>query len=178
MSWTAIDPGIPAPIVAGEAAQRVWVDMKRQTDHSVAECAYAAQGSTIEIHDNGPAGNLRFLGRSGLMLQDPSADELSALFGVAVGTEASCSYDRIISPPGSAPTCTSTHETISNHVVQTTPAQTLSYAEAAEITVPNGKFAVLWSTRTAQTLTTAPMICDCAGQLSAVEFFASRTASP
>ena len=173
MLWIA-GPSDPAPVATTQPL-RVWVEMKRQTDHSVPECAGVTQGGSIQIRDDGPTGVLRFMARTGFLLDDPTADELTDLFGVEVDAETTCTFD-VTAEPGTA--CTSTRETVHDHLVHTTPPQTVPAGTTVQIDTPKGAFGVFWASRTTETVASGQMLCNCAQQLPALGFIASRFASP
>lgn len=164
------DGTIPPPIAPGAADQRVWAEMKRYTVAAADSMCGATDVQTMDLRDSA-GGNILFMALQTPGLPELTDADLLPLFGVGANTVPSCSYQTIEG-------CTSRTETLNDHVLQTSPPQTVHYGQPAQVTTPNGSFSVIWYSRSEQTV--APVTaCTCsavAGQT--VAFAAARTAPP
>ena len=166
----AADPAIISPIPADGPDRRVWAEMKRYSSVGSDKMCSLVDVETMELRES-EGGTILYMALQAPTLPELTADDLIPLFGVSADTVPSCSYETIEG-------CTTMRETLNDHVLQTTPPQTVPYGQPAQVTTPNGTFSVIWYSRSEQALgpVTACTCSGVAGQM--VAFVASRTTAP
>jgi hypothetical protein len=161
-----VDSAIPPPIAAGSPDQRVWAQLESHAWLSVpGQCGWAWD-QTMELRDSA-GGNIRFMARQGASVSEPSSAELLALFGADAQPVTSCTHDVLGGPA-------LFHQSLHDHVLQTTPAQLIPYGKPVRVTAPNGSFDVLWYSRTQVAYPLTSTCAGCLNQGPIVGFVASR----
>ncbi len=172
VSWdaTGLDPSIPAPIAPGAADQRVWAELETHGWLAVpGQCGWSWD-QTMDLRD-AQGGPIRFMARQGASVPEPTADELLALFGASVQPRLSCTHDALGGPA-------LFHQTLLDQVLETNPPQVIPYGRPTVITTPNGRFGVLWYSRTQVARPLSNTCAGCLNQGPIVGLIASRIAAP
>lgn len=165
LQWRSGDPALHPPVTYGDPDKIVAIDFENRWQQISTSCDGPTE--TVDIRDAAD-GSILYMEREAHA--DPTPDELIALFGVAADSVTACAFD-------STDCCATTHQTVSDHVLQTTPPQTIPHDKTIMVTSPKGTFSVRWFARTEQTVGPGE-ICNCAAQLPSVDFIASRLAAP
>ena len=155
------NPVAPPALADGATAS---IDYNRTWSVICPVCgAYYTAGMQIRTGSNQ---QLIWVGREGTEISDVDADLVNALFGVAVSEQLNCQ-----STIGAG--CNNAVRHTFDHILQTTPAQTIPAAALRRVTTPGGQFDVVWAHST-EAVTPIPNCYDGPAVATDTGFAASR----
>jgi hypothetical protein len=168
LAWTGELPPTAKPYVQQAAGDPVWVDYEMRWTVVCPSCgAYATQ--TLEIRDS-DGGKVRFYIQSGVVLPNLTDAQITDLFGATASAVQDCSFHAV------GASCTTFDRTQYDHLLATTPAQTIPDADWSEVDSPNGTYEVFWASSTETNLQTSPNCQDGPGIATDTGFVATLSA--
>jgi hypothetical protein len=128
---------IAPPYQLKSTGDRVWVIYEKQFSWVCPFCG-GHEHKKIEIRDS-ENGSLRFIAYQGLLDPALSEEQVQDFFGVSAVKNKKCIFHA--TPPG----CYEFDRTQFDHVLQTSPTQSIPFATLTRIQSPKGTFEVIWS---------------------------------
>jgi hypothetical protein len=165
LAWTGELPHSAQPYVQQAAGEPVWVDYEMRFTVVCPSCgAYATQ--TLEIRDS-EGGKVRLYIQSGVVLPNLPDAQVTDLFGAPASALPACSFHAV------GGSCTTFDRTQYDHLLATTPAQTIPDASWSEVDSPNGKYEVFWASSTETNFQASPNCQDGPGTATDTGFVAT-----
>jgi hypothetical protein len=131
--------GVPTPVrpPAVAAGAMVWVEYLHQMPIVCPFCG-AYRHDELQIRER-EGGKLLWIAREGQVLDDLDEALVRELFGVGARERVQC--QQAIDDAG----CYTVERTVLDHVLATTPEQTLRHAQLEHVTTPGGAWEVVWA---------------------------------
>jgi hypothetical protein len=146
----------------------VWVDYEQRWTVVCPVCgAYSTQ--TLEIRD-AEGGRVRFFVQHGPVLPNLMDAQVIGIFGATASAVPACTFHTV------GGTCTTFDRTQYDHVLATTPAQTILDADWTEVDSPNGRYEVFWASSTEANFQPIPNCYDGPATATDTGFVATRLA--
>jgi hypothetical protein len=168
LAWSGELPASAQPYVQQAAGDPVWVDYEMRWTSVCPFCgAYATR--TLEIRDS-EGGKVRFYSQSGVVLPNLTNAKVTDLFGATASAVPDCSFHAV------GASCTTFDRTQYDHLLATTPAQTIPDADWTEVDSPDGTYEVFWASSTETNFRASPNCEDGPGTATDTGFVATLRA--
>ena len=167
LTWTGDLPREAQPYIRSATGDHVQADYE---EHEVVVCPFCGSYTTqaLEIRD-GEGGKVRFHEQSGIVLPNLSDAEVVDIFGVSASMVAICSFHAV------GPSCTTFDRTEYEHVLATTPAQTIPNAGWTAVNSSNGTYQVFWASSVETNFQSLPNCADGPAPATDTGFIAALT---
>jgi hypothetical protein len=168
LAWTGDLPREAQPYIKSTTGDRVQADYQ---EHEIVVCPFCGGYTTqaLEIRD-GEGGKVRLHEQSGVVLPNLSDAEVLDIFGASASMVAICSFHAV------GPSCTTFDRTEYEHVLATTPAQTIPNASWTAVNSPNGTYQVFWVSSVETNFQSLPNCADGPAPATDTGFVAALTA--
>lgn len=136
LRWDAsrVAAAVPPPAVATGA--QVWVEYSEDIIWVCPFCG-SYQLHALQVRES-EGGKILWMGREGQKLGDLAEGEVRELFGVSARVQPVC-QQRFFAG------CYDVQRTVLDHVLATTPEQTVRHAKLTRVTTPGGTWEVVWA---------------------------------